>query len=216
MSLLFISLLINSIVQPFAQSTSTFTINVSNKDGDIGFFPDILEAQLGDEVKFVFWPTNHSVAVSSFHQPCRPRAGGSETFFTGFMPVENGTDTLPTFAINITDISNAIWFYCGQARHCQEGMVGVINIPSDLTLDQYRVLASAASDNTVPSQSFNGIVSQESVSSNNISNASASTASSALPTQSNGNQAAGLRLFKILARVTFIGSIVLVLGLNLW
>ncbi|KUL87003.1 hypothetical protein ZTR_05661 [Talaromyces verruculosus] len=207
---------IQTVEGSHADSTSTFTINVSNKDGDIGFFPDILQAQLGDEVKFVFWPTNHSVAVSSFHQPCRPRDGGSETFFTGFMPVENDTDTLPTFTINITDTSNAIWFYCGQARHCQDGMVGVINIPSDLTLDQYRALASAASDNLVPSQPFNGIVSRESASSDNISNASATTPSSALPTQSNGNQAAGFRPSSILARVTLIGSIVLVLGLVSW
>jgi hypothetical protein len=48
----------------------------------------------------------------------------SNAFFSGFMPTN--ADGSITYTIAVTD-TQAQWFYCTQGKHCQAGMVGVIN-----------------------------------------------------------------------------------------
>jgi len=55
--------------------------------------------------------------------PIEQSQPGSKGFFSGFMPVK---DQMGVFTIWVND-TNPIWFYCSQAKHCQAGMVGVIN-----------------------------------------------------------------------------------------
>jgi plastocyanin len=103
------------------------TIVVSNKGGDLVFKPDTLKAAEGDMVTFKFWPKNHSVAQSTFASPCEPMNNG---FWSGFVPtmsMESAANT--TFTYEITNASAPIWYYCTQGKHCQGGMVGVINPP---------------------------------------------------------------------------------------
>jgi hypothetical protein len=45
-------------------------------------------------------------------------------FFSGFMPTAD--DGLLTYTVPVVDQS-PMWFYCSQGKHCQDGMVGVIN-----------------------------------------------------------------------------------------
>lgn len=42
------------------------------------------------------------------------------------MPVSANSTEMPSFTIPVTD-TKPIWFYCSQGKHCQSGMVGVIN-----------------------------------------------------------------------------------------
>lgn len=67
---------------------------------------------------------NHSVAAGDYASPCTPQQPATNAFYSGFMPTDQQGQL--TYTIPIRD-TNPIWFYCSQARHCQEGMVGVIN-----------------------------------------------------------------------------------------
>jgi plastocyanin len=102
-------------------------IVVSDKMGALKFMPSNLTAAEGDTVTFHFWPKNHSVAQATFDKPCEPMAGG---FWSGFVPTTS-TEALAntTFTYEVKNASAPIWFYCTQGKHCQGGMVGVINAP---------------------------------------------------------------------------------------
>lgn len=71
------------------------------------------------------------------------------------MPVGENSTVRPVFTIAIND-TKPIWFYCSQAKHCQSGMVGVINAPaanSSRTLATFKDLAAKAPANLSPGQS---------------------------------------------------------------
>jgi len=125
-------------------------IAVSNKTGALVFMPDTLTAKEGDSVTFRFWPKNHSVAQSTFAQPCSPMNNGA---WSGFVPT---TDTEKvsnwTYTMEVKNASAPIWFYCTQGKHCQSGMVGVINPPKQgpNTLAAYKNASSLAEKNVSP------------------------------------------------------------------
>ena len=100
---------------------------VSTKTGDLLFNPNNLTAAEGDTVTFHFWPKNHSVVQAAFDSPCTPMEDG---FWSGFVPTTSTTSLAnTTFTYEVTNASTPIWFYCSQGKHCQGGMVGVINPP---------------------------------------------------------------------------------------
>ncbi|KAK6533787.1 hypothetical protein TWF694_002716 [Orbilia ellipsospora] len=115
------------------------------------FTPEIVYQDVGQEVRFQFYPQNHSVAQSSFENPCTPLGGESSSagFFSGFNAVAKIDDSIPTFTINISS-SDPIYFYCAQGRHCQSGMVGVINPPSSDTINSFKAAASKVPLTQVP------------------------------------------------------------------
>ena len=110
------------VLAPGLASARNFEISVG-LGGRLDFQPSQVAAQVGDKVKFHFYPKNHSVAVSSFDKPCVPieTDGG---LFSGFRP----TDTLNTtvFEVTVND-TKPMWIYCSQAKHCQAGMSMVVN-----------------------------------------------------------------------------------------
>lgn len=66
-------------------------------DVDVGkhglvFEPATVTASIGDIINFHFYPINHSVAQSSFDDPCQPLTGGTGQIpiFSGFIPVKTG------------------------------------------------------------------------------------------------------------------------------
>jgi hypothetical protein len=106
------------------------------------------------------------VASGDFANPCTPQTPATNAFFSGFMPTDKQGQL--TYTIPIRD-TNPIWFYCSQARHCQDGMVGVINpcvlnppLPnptltccenspaSGQTLTDYTTRAATAANNVSP------------------------------------------------------------------
>jgi len=69
------------------------------------------------------------------------------------MPVSNtSTDgTIPTFTITVNG-TGPTWWYCGQAKHCQSGMVFTINPTAEKTLEGYKANCANATANIVPGQ----------------------------------------------------------------
>jgi plastocyanin len=102
-------------------------VAVANKTGGLVFVPETVTAAEGDTVTFRFWPKNHSVAQSTFAKPCEPMNNG---FFSGYVPTVS-TEAVAnwTFTYEVKNASAPVWFYCSQGKHCQAGMVGVINPP---------------------------------------------------------------------------------------
>lgn len=116
--------------------------------GQLKFDPETLDAQVGDDITYHFFAKNHSVIQSTFAEPCKPQDHG---FFSAFTPAESQDVEAPTtWTIKVND-SKPIWVYCGQADHCQKGMVHAINAPAEgNTFDKYKTTASTAGPSTSP------------------------------------------------------------------
>ncbi|POS69597.1 hypothetical protein DHEL01_v212012 [Diaporthe helianthi] len=125
---------------------------VAGRGGALLFDPENVVAEIGDMIEWHFLPRNHSVAQSSFAQPCVPDASLAQPFFSGFQPNE-GPQAPDIFQIVLKD-KNPIWYYCAQTtgNHCQNGMTGVINQNFDTpnTLAAHKALATKADTSVVP------------------------------------------------------------------
>lgn len=126
---------------------------VAGRGGALLFDPENVVAEVGDVVEWHFLPRNHSVAQSSFADPCVPL--GAEPFFSGFQPVAEGQTQAPNvFQIVVQQDETPIWYYCAQTvgNHCQMGMAGVINqdFDSGNTLAVYKEVAKGTGVSVVP------------------------------------------------------------------
>ncbi|KAI9744584.1 MAG: hypothetical protein M1818_002113 [Claussenomyces sp. TS43310] len=70
--------------------------------------------------------------------PCLPigdtSPGEKEGFWSGFFPLQTGTEDVPKFRITVNDTA-PIWFYCSAPGACiDDGMLGVVNPNSTQTL----------------------------------------------------------------------------------
>jgi len=125
-------------------------VAVGTKTGELVFKPDSITAAQGDTVSFHFWPKNHSIAQAAFNSPCAPMDNG---FWSGFVPTSDTQNTANwTFTYEVTNASKPIWFYCTQGKHCQAGMVGVINPPASgpNTLAAFKNSSMGAGNNVSP------------------------------------------------------------------
>ncbi|KAF3922556.1 hypothetical protein ABW21_db0206890 [Orbilia brochopaga] len=118
-------------------------VGLRNGDSELVFTPEVIYQDVGEQVRFQFYPQNHSVAQSSLNSPCAPLGGASSGagFFSGFNSVDDIQGPNPTFMINITS-SEPVYFYCAQGRHCQGGMVGIINPPNANAINDFKAAAS--------------------------------------------------------------------------
>jgi plastocyanin len=113
----------------FAQGqVKVHVVWVSGKTNTLTFSPNNLVADVGDMVQFQFGVGNHTVTQSTFDAPCLPLGAGTNVtgISTGFMPVAADATTAPLYTIPILN-KTPIWLYCAQGKHCQNGMVMVIN-----------------------------------------------------------------------------------------
>jgi plastocyanin len=78
-------------------------------NGALAFSPNTITAAVGDIVEYIFFPQTHSVAQSTFAEPCTPFSNGT-SFFSGGMTTASGQNA-KTFQITINDTS-PIWFFC--------------------------------------------------------------------------------------------------------
>jgi hypothetical protein len=62
--------------------------------------------------------------MGDYNNACQPVQNNANAFFSGFMPTK-ATGQL-TYTVPVKD-TNPMWLYCSQGKHCQEGMVAVIN-----------------------------------------------------------------------------------------
>lgn len=124
----------NSTISTSASTDSSdgevtvWAVKVGNEKGQFVFEPNVINANVGDLIQFQFYARNHSVVSGTFEEPCVPQrnveANVRNAFFSGFMPTNQSGELLYTIEVQDT---KAQWFYCSQAKHCQAGMVGVIN-----------------------------------------------------------------------------------------
>jgi len=134
----------------FAAATfpSVFAKNITVTVGQGGevFTPSTVMANVGDVILFQFVGGNHSVTQSSFAQPCTQAWLNDQNkpgLDTGFVPSNNSmTPVIPVS----TDSTQPIWIFCQQTKHCNNGMVMVINPPADgsKTLAQFKANAATA------------------------------------------------------------------------
>ena len=112
---------------PQAQNDVT-VINVG-KNGQT-MEPDSVTVARGQIIEFHFFTGAHSVAQSAFDSPCTPlnatAGNGTEGFFSGSQQVSSGEGAN---VFRVVSTGTPMWFYCATQRHCQNGMVGVINPP---------------------------------------------------------------------------------------
>ncbi|KAI9810755.1 MAG: hypothetical protein M1827_006093 [Pycnora praestabilis] len=164
-----------------ASQVSVQVVKVSNKNGSLIFAPNDIKASAGSMIQFHFYPKNHSVVQSTFDQPCEPINNNQANvtgLFSGFMPVAANASTMPTYTILVND-TKPIWFYCSQAKHCQSGMVGVVNAPASntsRTLASFQALAVQAPANLSPGEGETGSTSSNTTSTSGSSSGSSSSA----------------------------------------
>jgi plastocyanin len=127
---------------------SVFADNITVTVGQGGptFTPSTVMAKVGDTILFKFVGGDHSVTQAPFAKPCT-QAWLDDTkvpgLDTGFVPA-NGTEN-PVVQVRI-DSTQPLWLFCQQAKHCNNGMVMVINPPADgsKTLEQFKANAATA------------------------------------------------------------------------
>lgn len=102
------------------------------QNGSLTFSPNNIRVNVGEAVQFQFLAGNHTVTQSTFDQPCQPIAMHSNVtgFHSGFLPAAASANQrmMPIFTILVNN-TNPMWLYCAQGRHCENGMVMVINEP---------------------------------------------------------------------------------------
>ncbi|KAK2001933.1 hypothetical protein LX36DRAFT_697918 [Colletotrichum falcatum] len=149
------SAVLAAVLPAAAVMAATHVVKVG--DGGLTFTPNDIKAAVGDSVEFQFYPMAHSVAQSAFETPCMPMGNGTkEGFFSGPVKVASGVGS-EVWTLEIKDKSPK-WFYCATGKHCQSGMVGVINAPAGnkKTIDMYATAAKAAEANVAPSSVSGG------------------------------------------------------------
>ncbi|KAI1748525.1 hypothetical protein F4782DRAFT_356479 [Xylaria castorea] len=114
-----------------ASAQKVHVVSVSSANKSLAFYPDSLKADVGDMIQFQFLAGNHSVVQSNFDNPCTPIQQHDTTqkgMFSGYMNVaaSAATGMIPTYTMNVTT-DKPLWLYCSQSKHCQAGMVMVVN-----------------------------------------------------------------------------------------
>jgi plastocyanin len=110
-------------------SVAVHVIKVSDKNGSLIYSPASIHVPVGDMVQWHFYPKNHSIVQAAFSNPCTPISNvmpNVTTFFSGYMPVKATDQEMPALTMMVKD-ALPFWYYCSQGKHCQKGMVGVIN-----------------------------------------------------------------------------------------
>ncbi|OAA58709.1 extracellular serine-rich protein [Cordyceps fumosorosea ARSEF 2679] len=117
------------------------------------FSPDVITAAKGDMLSFHFYPQRHSVVLGTKDKPCEPAT--EELFYSGFMPTTEG-EAASTFMVTVNS-TDPMYLYCSSAKHCQGGMVAIVNGDKD-ALDTYKTAAAKATDNVSPNSVTGGTI----------------------------------------------------------
>jgi len=91
---------------------SVQVVKVGGANGELTFTPSDIQAPVGSMVQFQFWPKNHSVAQSTFAQPCQPiqqtQPNVTNPLWSGFMPTDAGASMMATYTVMVND-TTPIW-----------------------------------------------------------------------------------------------------------
>jgi len=185
-----------SVASALAADVAVHVVTVSSsKNSTLTYTPNNVTAAVGDMIQFQFGVGNHTVTQSAFDTPCKPVSETSNTtgVFSGFMPVTAQDTSVPVYTIEVTG-TTPMWFYCSQGKHCQAGMVMVVNENtaknSTRSLENFKALAAKATENLAPSgEATNGTASTTAAGS---SSSGTSTSTAATSTSTSGASAYGV------------------------
>ncbi|KAG9230607.1 Cupredoxin [Amylocarpus encephaloides] len=133
-----------------AAETTTVTVG---KGGSLTFEPSTAMVPVGGTVEFKFFPMKHSVAQGAFDAPCKPLS--ADSFWSGGFATSDPAGNATTFSITVKD-DKPIYYYCAFPGHCGQGMVGIINPPSDTSMGLEAYIANAMDKDTVASTKVQG------------------------------------------------------------
>ncbi|WYZ36799.1 hypothetical protein EsH8_II_000305 [Colletotrichum jinshuiense] len=125
------SAVVVSALAAVAQAVDVQVVSVASTNNTLKFFPDKINAAVGSMVQFQFRGGNHSIVQSTFDNPCIPISNvnsSAKGLYSGYQPVQASAamGQIPVFTIQVNS-TTPMWLYCSQAKHCQNGMVMVIN-----------------------------------------------------------------------------------------
>ncbi|KAI1425569.1 Cupredoxin [Xylaria sp. FL1777] len=147
-----------------ASAQTVHVVSVSSSNNSLAFYPDNLKANVGDMVQFQFLAGNHSVVQSNFDNPCTPiqaHVANQTGVFSGYMNVaaSAASGTIPVYTMEVT-AATPLWIYCSQGKHCQAGMVLVVNentaANASRSLAAFKELAAQAPQNLDPTKISTG------------------------------------------------------------
>jgi plastocyanin len=99
----------------------THTVVVAPTQGVLRYVPFVVNASVGDTVKYIWGANNHTVTKSSQLALCNK---------TGDKPFASGEQNKTFVFTQVVNDTNPTFFYCGTPTHCQKGMFGIINPPN--------------------------------------------------------------------------------------
>ncbi|KAI0399221.1 hypothetical protein F4802DRAFT_590632 [Xylaria palmicola] len=141
-----------------ASAQTVHVVSVSSANKSLAFYPDNLKAAVGDMIQFQFLAGNHSVVQSNFDNPCTPiqqHVADQKGMFSGYMNVaaSAATGMIPVYTMEVKN-TNPLWLYCSQGKHCQAGMVLVVNentsANSTRSLANFKTISAQAPANVDP------------------------------------------------------------------
>ncbi|KAI0432849.1 Cupredoxin [Xylaria sp. FL1042] len=156
--------LIATALAGLAAAQTVHVVSVSSSNKSLAFYPDNLKADVGDMIQFQFLAGNHSVVQSNFDNPCTPiqaHNASAKGMFSGYMDVAASASTgmIPVYTMEVTS-ATPIWLYCSQGKHCEMGMVMVVNentaANASRSLSAFKDLASQAPENLDPTKISTG------------------------------------------------------------
>lgn len=103
-------------------SGATHTVIVAPSQGVLRYVPFAVNASIGDTVKFMWGADNHTVTRSSELTPCNNTADS---------PFASGLHVKDFTFEQVVNDTNPVFFHCTVPGHCQKGMFGIINPPSN-------------------------------------------------------------------------------------
>ncbi|KAF2965461.1 hypothetical protein GQX73_g8116 [Xylaria multiplex] len=143
-----------------AQKVHVVSVSSQTDKTLLAFTPNNIKADAGDMIQFQFLNGNHSVVQSNFDNPCTPiqaLVANATGMFSGYMDVAASVSAgnFPTYTVEVKD-EKPLWLYCSQGKHCQAGMVMVVNentaANATRSLDNYKAAAANAAANLDPSK----------------------------------------------------------------
>ncbi|KAI1800934.1 hypothetical protein F4811DRAFT_486500 [Daldinia bambusicola] len=146
-----------------AAAQKVHVVSVGSPNGTLTFSPDNMKAEVGDMIQFQFRGGNHSVVQSNFDNPCTPISDHTNQtgMFSGYQPVaaSKAMGMIPTYTVKVS-AKTPLWFYCSQGKHCQNGMVMVVNentaANATRSLSNFKDLAKGAAANIAPATPVGG------------------------------------------------------------
>ncbi|KAK3995377.1 hypothetical protein QBC44DRAFT_24561 [Cladorrhinum sp. PSN332] len=132
----------------------TITINVGREAH--AFNPKEATANVGDVIKFNFFPGGHGVARAEFEHPCIPYeyANDNPGFWSGFFHPQAILNPPPSYEVTVND-TEPIFYYCAATSSCTDyQMIGVINPNATQTFDAQFAAAQKAGYQLAPGEPF--------------------------------------------------------------